>query len=85
MLPVQQISAVPQRHQAASSLHCRKAGDGQNEICDFKLTPGLTLPWEEVLDNFKVLAVGGKGTDFRSRIKTATGAPSQRGASILAV
>uniref|UniRef100_A0A8C4JE12 Uncharacterized protein n=1 Tax=Dromaius novaehollandiae TaxID=8790 RepID=A0A8C4JE12_DRONO len=48
----QRWAAAPGRLQSTSTHSCRKVGDGQNEKCNFKLIPGLTLCWEKVLDNF---------------------------------
>lgn len=50
----------------------RKAGDGQNEICSFKLTPGWTLSWEEVLDNFNDCSNSGKSLSISSHSGVAS-------------
>lgn len=50
----------------------RKAGDGQNEICNFKLTPGWTLSWEEVLDNFNDCSNSGKSLSISSHSGVAS-------------
>lgn len=89
---LQKVSSCPQGSSFLWFLNFTRMGedeqnaheDGQNEIQNFILSPGLTLYWKEVLDNFNHCSNSGKSLSIRSHFSIASSqcCPEQQTASL---